>query len=214
MTPAREARIARAIDSWDRPSEMPRPVAWLVAFMTGLWAFGLEGQPPRAPDRPVQLATHFPTLEVWKEGVDDVIDVDRHKVLKGALMGWLTSGHELDEAQALEVGVPSNEWMVRLLPQLWPTLDQLAPAVAVHFAYALIATSGESAAKQAIGRLVPGAQLLEETFEGEAGTVRLLVWLRGVAVQSPVLALKIGAEALVRHGYEHHPALKARAQAR
>jgi hypothetical protein len=202
-------RIPRAIDSWDRPSRMPRRLVWLIAYLTGFWGCPFPGEPPRGARDPELWAAEFPSPTAWRECLDDVIDVDRHAALKGGLLGWLASGYSVGDGPPDELGVPPNELLLSQLKRIWPTLDGMPPFVAFHLAYALFAWAGEKSIREAATRLAERWHIPEDAFGSDEDNARLVPWLRAVAIADPVLTLKIGAEAMLRFVVANETQLRA-----
>jgi hypothetical protein len=193
--------IATVVDGWRRPSEMAADLAWLVAFMVGMWWVEPEldggvvevGTPEwkRAfQERGMELATR----------IYEIASKDRHRAWRLALERWVWSEPaRLDDVEN-GTGVDYSRRLAERLEDLWPRLDDMSPFVGYELAWALACGAGEVELGAAARRLAPGlaepGQALGDYGERQSNHA----WLREVARQVAVLALKIGLEARLRAG--------------
>ena len=134
----------------------------------------------------------------WQECVDSAMRTDAEIALRSGVVAWLTAGPGFSDEVLRALRVPSNELLLKRLPQIWPRLDELPPVVAFHYVSALSAWFDRTALREAATRLVPQWPLPVEGIEGRAGVGRYFRWVREVAAAQPVLALKVAAEAALR----------------
>lgn len=191
--------IARVVDGWRRPSEMTDDLAWLVAFMVGMWWVepGPDSSASDAWTAERQQALQEEALD-WSTRSCEIAALDRHRAWRLALERWVRSIPTRPDD--VEIGTPADfsRRLAGRLEDLWPKLDEMSPYVGYQLACALAAGAGEAELKAAARRLSPG--LLEPGRAlGEWGErLPIYAWLREVARREPVLALKLGLEARLR----------------
>src|SRR5687768_17482766 len=151
MRPLLMETIPEVIDCWTVPSEMPYLVAWLTAFYTGVWACQRpEGAPP-GPPRDERVTWGSVTEAEYREYLNERLGADRQRTMMWALLAWLSSGYAV--CDEVGVGVPPAPLLAMRLKDVCPRLDEMPPAVAFHFAFALITGRSKEMIRRAATRL-------------------------------------------------------------
>ncbi|HET7767543.1 MAG TPA: hypothetical protein VFN74_02140 [Chloroflexota bacterium] len=204
----REEEIAGVIDSWGRVSEMPRELMKTVVYLAGMTGTVPGRDVPLRPWRPEDgeelLPKFFHNVRLdWQERIDSAMSADVEVAMRSGVVAWLTAGPGFSNEVLSALGVPTNELLLKRLPQIWPRLDELPPVVAFHYVCALSAWFDRTALSEAAARLVPEWPLPADGTEGREGLGRYFKWVRDVAAAQPVLALKVAVEAALRWRARH-----------
>ena len=198
-----EGEIERVIDSWGRVSEMPKELMLTVTYLVGQTGGSPRQEVPLEPQLPGageegQAELFRELREKWQEVASGLVTGDVEIGMRSGVVAWLANGPGFSNEVLTALKIPSNELLLKRLPQIWPRLDELPPVVAFHYVAALSVWFDRDALGAAAARLVPEWPLPAEGTEGAEGRYRFFKWVRDVAAAQPVLALKVAAEAALR----------------
>ena len=192
------AFVRGSVEHWQKPSEMFDELAQLIALAVGWSLHGeglVEGARRYAPSesRGVDLLSH----PAWTTFIQRLVTRDRLRAWKLALHGWLETERRLLLLSPNEAARRARDELAITLDRQWATLDDMPPAVAARYAYALIVQAQPEHTTATIARLQPSLLFTVAAYQPSSGGP-IPTWLLDLAAAEPIRTFKLGLEAFLR----------------